>query len=100
MEVTNVNEEVENMLYYTGSSKAVRMPSKGRSTKRALGWVERTNKILTVACCSPLDRGFLCFGRADLLTLLRCFSHSSSAWGYLLSFIQSFNVFNVARNVQ
>ena len=55
MGVMNLNEEVEKMLYYAGSSKAVRMPTEGRSTERALGWIERADRMYPVAFCSPLD---------------------------------------------
>ena len=76
MGVMNLNEEVKKMLYYVGSNKTVRMPPEGRSTRplnRASSWVGRANKrILSVACCSPLDRASLCFGRVDLLMLLGC----------------------------
>ena len=33
MGVINLNEELENMLYYAGSNKAVKMPPEGFSTR-------------------------------------------------------------------
>ena len=56
MEVMGLNEEVENMLYYVRSSKAVRMSVEGRSTERALGWVERADRMYPVVFYSPLDQ--------------------------------------------
>ena len=47
MGVINLNEEVEKMLYYAGSSKAIRMPTKGRSTRpldRASSRVSRASR--------------------------------------------------------
>ena len=72
MGVMSLNEEVEEMLYYVGSSKAVKMLTEGSSTERALGWVKQANKMYLVASCSPLDRASLYFGRADHLTFLGC----------------------------
>ena len=101
MGVMNLNEEVEKILYYVGSSKAVRMSIKGRSTERAPGWVERADKIYPVASCSTFDQAarpsellLWSSGPSDALKML--FLTLQVLKVVSLSFIHSFNVLNVA----
>ena len=70
------NEEVQKffedaLLEQKLTESILKVARPARSTERAPEWVERTNRILLVACCSPINRVSLCFGRANLLPIHR-----------------------------
>ena len=100
MGVMNLNEEVEKMFYYAGSSKAIRMPTKGRSTRpldrvsSRVGRASRQNVsssfLYSARQSEPLfwSSGFSDAPRMLFLTL-------KVLGAVLLSFIHSFNVLNV-----
>ena len=100
MKVMRLNGEVEKMLYYARSNKVVRMPSEGRSTERAPGWIERANRMCPIASYIPFDQAarsseplLWSSGPSDVPKMLFLTLQVLGAVSLLL--ILSFNVLNV-----